>query len=96
MAKGRVRGTAGVPIILCGDFNDVPASRVCRRLSETFDDAWTLAGQGDGFTIPSDKPRKRIDYIWISRNHSLLPLKAWVPQSEASDHRPVVVELKCP
>lgn len=84
---------AGKPIILCGDFNDVPSSRVCRRLAETFDDTWARVGQGDGFTIPAVKPNRRIDYIWISKEGSLLPRKAWVPHSEASDHLPLVAEF---
>lgn len=95
LARFRAEG-AGVkrwPIILCGDFNDTPQSRVCRRLSETFDDIWVRVGQGDGFTIPAAKPRKRIDYIWISKDESLTPRKVWVPQSDASDHLPVVAEF---
>jgi len=87
-------GVRGRSIILCGDFNDTPESRVCRRLNETFDDTWALIGQGDGFTIPVVNPRKRIDYIWISKDKSLVPLKAWVPQSDASDHLPVVAEFE--
>jgi endonuclease/exonuclease/phosphatase (EEP) superfamily protein YafD len=82
------------PIIVCGDFNDVPTSRVYRRLSGLFDDSWTLAGQGDGFTIPAEKPNKRIDYIWISKDKSLVPLKMSVLQSDASDHLPVLVEFR--
>ena len=93
-ADGKRAGVGGRPIILCGDFNDTPESRVCRRLNQTFDDSWALAGQGDGFTIPAEKPRKRIDYIWISKDKSLEPLKVWVPQSDASDHRPVVSEFR--
>ena len=84
----------GKPIIMTGDFNDTPESRVCRRLAQTFDDTWTLVGQGGGFTIPAANPRKRIDYLWISRDKSLVPLKAWVPQSHASDHLPVVAEFE--
>jgi endonuclease/exonuclease/phosphatase family metal-dependent hydrolase len=83
----------GKPIILCGDFNDGPTSRVCRRLNETFDDTWARVGQGDGFTIPAEKPSQRIDYLWISKDGDLVPRKAWVPFSEASDHRSVVAEL---
>lgn len=85
---------SGLPMILCGDFNDTPESRVCRRIGESFDDTWTLAGQGDGFTIPVKQPRKRIDYIWLSKDKTIEPLKAWVPYSEASDHLPVVGEFK--
>lgn len=82
------------PIILCGDFNAMPDSRVVRRLAESFDDTWTLAGQGDGFTIPVKNPNRRIDYIWISKDKALTPKKIWVPQSEASDHLGVVAEFE--
>lgn len=85
---------AGVPMIMCGDFNDTPESRVCRRIGESFNDTWTLVGQGDGFTIPVKQPRKRIDYIWLSKDKIIEPLKAWVPYSEASDHLPVVGEFR--
>ena len=88
-ARGATR-----PTILCGDFNDTPESRVCRGIGETFNDTWALIGQGDGFTIPAANPRKRIDYIWISKDKSLMPTKAWVPQSDASDHLPVVAEFE--
>lgn len=84
----------GRPLVLCGDFNDTPEGRVCRRLNETFDDIWAPAGNGGGFTIPAEKPRKRIDYIWISKDRSLVPLKVWVPQSDASDHLPVIGEFR--
>jgi endonuclease/exonuclease/phosphatase family metal-dependent hydrolase len=84
----------GLPIFMCGDFNDTPGSRTCRRIAEKFDDAWMRAGQGDGFTIPSGSPRKRIDYIWISKGESIEPIKLWVPKTEASDHLPVVGEFR--
>jgi endonuclease/exonuclease/phosphatase family metal-dependent hydrolase len=90
----RLKLNAGRPIILCGDFNARPESRVCRRLSENLDDAWARVGQGDGFSIPAAQPTKRIDYIWISKAKSLEPIKAWVPPSGASDHLPVVAEFR--
>ena len=82
------------PVILCGDFNNLPSGRVYERLSASFQDAWVLVGQGDGFSFPASKPNKRIDYLWISKDTALLPLKAWMPQSEASDHLPVVAEFE--
>ena len=53
-------------------------------------------GQGDGFTIPAKQPAKRIDYIWIAKDKSLVPLRVWVPRSDASDHLPVVAEFAFP
>lgn len=80
-------------IILCGDFNAPPESRVCRRINETFSDTWALVGQGDGWTIPAEKPRKRIDYIWLSKSREIKPVAIKVPESNASDHLPVVAKF---
>jgi endonuclease/exonuclease/phosphatase (EEP) superfamily protein YafD len=80
-------------MILCGDFNDTPASRTHQTIAQAFEDTWMAAGAGDGFTIPAEKPRKRIDFIWTSKEPSIKALRLWVPQSEASDHLPVVGEF---
>ncbi len=89
-----LRHYGGRPTILCGDFNDTPGSRTHAKFAAAFIDAWAAAGAGEGFTIPAERPRKRIDYIWISKGAPLVPVKAWVPKSAASDHLPVVVELR--
>jgi len=80
------------PVLLCGDFNATPDSRTHARMKERFTDAWELVGQGKGFTITSDKPRKRIDYQWLNTGAPLRPLKAWIPETTASDHLPLVME----
>jgi endonuclease/exonuclease/phosphatase family metal-dependent hydrolase len=85
-----------LPVLLCGDFNDTPGSRTQIRLKERFMDAWEAVGQGTGFTHPSDQPRKRIDYQWISRGAPLRPTKAWIPATTASDHAPLVIEWEWP
>jgi endonuclease/exonuclease/phosphatase family metal-dependent hydrolase len=85
---------AGTPVVLCGDFNDTPDSRVHQRLREQFADAWALAGQGTGWTFPAGVPRKRIDYVWITKGGAIECVGAQVPESDASDHRPLVVELR--
>ena len=84
----------GRPAILCGDFNDTPGSRMHQKLAQTFQDAWLAAGSGDGPTIPAEKPRKRIDFIWVSKQPAIDVLKIRVPKSEASDHLPVVGEFR--
>ncbi|MFN0068602.1 MAG: endonuclease/exonuclease/phosphatase family protein [Limisphaerales bacterium] len=81
------------PVILGGDFNDTPGSRVHAALGERWQDAWLVAGEGDGFTIPADRPARRIDYLWTPRGSPWRATRAWVPETEASDHRPVVVEF---
>ena len=85
----------GLPIVLCGDFNDFPNTPVHRAMAETFDDTWELIGKGDGLTFPSPKPNRRpSDYIWLLKNKSVIPLKAWVPDTQASDHRPFVADFQ--
>lgn len=84
----------GRAVIVCGDFNDTPGSRMHRLLKERFDDTWERVGQGDGFTIPAEKPRKRIDYVWVLRGGPLEPVRALVIESKASDHLPVLVEFR--
>ncbi len=92
--KQMLSESKGIPLVLCGDFNCVPESQTYQRLAEVLLDAWTVAGEGDGFTIPARKPNRRIDFIWVSREHGPKPVWARVPATEASDHRPVVAEFR--
>jgi endonuclease/exonuclease/phosphatase family metal-dependent hydrolase len=83
----------GMPVILCGDFNDFPETPVHAAMAQALTDTWEMVGQGTGVTFPSDKPNRRIDYIWISPDKFVQPLKAWVPDTQASDHRPFVADF---
>lgn len=87
-------GYPGLPVLFGGDFNDTPGSRTYAAMSELCDDIWTVAGEGEGFTIPSTVPNKRIDYLWLGKGAALKPLRAWVPATEASDHLPLVAEFE--
>jgi endonuclease/exonuclease/phosphatase family metal-dependent hydrolase len=86
--------SVGLPHALVGDLNARPESSEMQPLLDRFEDAWTLAGQGDGFTIPSTSPTARIDYVLVSPE--LEVERATVPNSIASDHLPVVAELELP
>jgi endonuclease/exonuclease/phosphatase family metal-dependent hydrolase len=77
-------------VVLAGDFNARPDSETYRRLGVTFVDAWTQAGQGDGFTIPSESPRARIDYVWL---RGFTATRVEVLPSNASDHLPLIVDI---
>lgn len=82
------------PVILCGDFNNLPTGRVYERLNASFQDAWAKVGVGAGFSFPANSANRRIDYIWFTRPEALKPVKAWLPKSTASDHLPLVAEFE--
>ncbi len=91
--KQIVSAAAKMPVILCGDFNAEPGSRTQAKMKTFLSDTWELIGRGDGLSLSSDKPVKRIDYIWISKA-TVEPLKIEVLKSEASDHLPVLGEFR--
>ena len=101
--KTTLRGYSARPIIVCGDFNDRPESRVIAELKKDYVDSWAQIGRSEGFTFPSDTPKRRIDYILVLNNSKpdsafaavqLRPLSARVLQSSASDHLPLLVEFE--
>jgi endonuclease/exonuclease/phosphatase family metal-dependent hydrolase len=57
-------------------------------------DGWAAVGRGPGHTFPARRPLARIDHVLVSAQ--LRPVAADVPDTRASDHRPVVVELDLP
>jgi endonuclease/exonuclease/phosphatase family metal-dependent hydrolase len=89
-----LKAYAGQPLLFGGDFNATPDSRVIQKLSTWLTDPWPLVAAGPGHTIPVKQPSKRIDYIWMAKDSPLIPVKAWVPHSIASDHLPVVMEFQ--
>ncbi|MEO6301543.1 MAG: endonuclease/exonuclease/phosphatase family protein [Bacteroidia bacterium] len=55
--------TCKYKIILCGDFNDTPASYAYQQLSKNMQDAFVEKGTGFGKTYAGKWPQFRIDYI---------------------------------
>jgi endonuclease/exonuclease/phosphatase family metal-dependent hydrolase len=78
------------PLIVFGDFNAPPNAPELAPLLERLHDAWP-SDSGKGYTYPADAPAKRIDYVLTSREFTIV--SARVPVTDASDHRPVVVDL---
>lgn len=81
--------------VLVGDMNAKPSETAMQQLGAKLTDAWVTAGVGDGFTIPSDVPDRRIDYIWLGKAWAPA-IEAHVPVTQSSDHRPVVVTVPMP
>lgn len=78
-------------IILCGDFNDTPASYVYRTVSNNLKDAFIESGSGFEQTYAGKFPRFRIDYILYSPDFES---KNYHHISETlTDHYPVITFL---
>lgn len=83
------------PLILVGDFNDEPTGSAYKLVQEKFDDAWSRSRpKKEGFSYPADRPVKRIDYIFFRKGSRVQAKKAWLVNTLASDHLPVMAELE--
>ena len=83
-------GDSSAPTLVFGDMNTRPDAPELAPLIQRLHDAWP-ATAGPGFTYPAEAPNERIDYVLVSRGFQVRA--ASVPVTEASDHRPVVVDL---
>jgi endonuclease/exonuclease/phosphatase family metal-dependent hydrolase len=81
------------PVFLAGDFNAVPESEVIKSIGHD----WYMLNNPAKPTIPSDDPKRCIDYIFAANftGHKFETIQTVVePESVASDHLPVWVEVK--
>jgi endonuclease/exonuclease/phosphatase family metal-dependent hydrolase len=81
------------PASFGGDFNSGPESTVAASIRAAgFEDPFvTLGIDSPPLTDPAIHPTQRIDFVWL---RGLSPRSARVPESLASDHRMVVVEVE--
>ena len=79
------------PVIVCGDLGDVPNSYAYFHLKGKMRDVFLEKGYGLGKTYRLFLPTLRIDYIFTSRNLKVLSYNR--PQSQYSDHFPIVSEI---
>ena len=88
--------TANIPgraCVLMGDFNIRPNNRLLGRIREKMNDtAAFFPGGAKLRSFPSDKPNRKIDYIFVTPD--VKTLSAGIPDIVASDHRPHVAELE--
>ncbi|GLR17915.1 endonuclease [Portibacter lacus] len=82
------------PIILAGDFNDVPMSYLYHILSSGMNDSFIKKGRAFGTTFAGKIPALRIDYILTDSQFKILDHK--IMKEGFSDHYPIksVVQLK--
>ncbi|MEB2775384.1 endonuclease/exonuclease/phosphatase family protein [Algoriphagus sp. D3-2-R+10] len=79
-----------LPLILTGDFNSEPGTEEI----ELFSEQMKMADDKLDYTFPVINPSKKIDYIWISKDHSKNISHVKVPLTiQYSDHLPLEAEL---
>ncbi len=85
------------PVIVAGDFNTIPLSRIYRRLAARFCDTQTWLGKsGKHPTYPSRAPILRLDHVFVSRSIEVLNVDTIrTPLARiASDHLPLLVDFR--
>ena len=80
------------PVILCGDFNDLPNSFTYFKIKGERTDAFLRRGFGVGRTFASLSPTLRIDYIFAGKELEVEQFKKTV--APWSDHYPLVADFK--
>jgi endonuclease/exonuclease/phosphatase family metal-dependent hydrolase len=84
------------PVILCGDFNAGPKSRIFRMLTGLHDAQLRLDGHKPRATFFSTNPVLRLDHVFISKQFTVKTVDVPVTPTArvASDHLPLCVELE--
>lgn len=80
-----------MPTVLCGDFNDTPASYTYTVLKKDLIDGFRTNGYGYGGTYRGLLHLLRIDYIFYSTDFEGISYAS--PNLSYSDHKPIIMRL---
>ncbi len=82
------------PVVVCGDFNDTPASYTYHTISKNLKDAFLEVGVGLGGTYAGPLPSFRIDYVLLDQKMNTISFE--VIDETYTDHYPVTCEFSIP
>lgn len=81
------------PVIICGDFNDLPYSYTYRTVRGALNDAFVEKGRGFGRSYNQIVPTLRIDHIFYTPG--AFNIRAFkTPYSALSDHSPIIANFE--
>ena len=80
------------PVIVCGDFNDVPVSYAYETIGKDLQNAFVEKGSGISRTFSSISPTLRIDNIFTDKKFEITQYTRLV--KSLSDHFPIIADLK--
>jgi endonuclease/exonuclease/phosphatase family metal-dependent hydrolase len=79
------------PVIVCGDFNDVPNSYAYGTIGKGLKNAFVERGAGIGRTFYGISPTLRIDNIFADARCNIVQYVRI--RKELSDHFPIIADL---
>ena len=87
------------PFFICGDWNDTPTSTLIRNVKKSFVIINNITSSSANYTFPAGNPTSIIDYIasygtGSNRVFTSIVKRQVINEPEASDHRPVLVEIR--
>ncbi|MBL0146002.1 MAG: endonuclease/exonuclease/phosphatase family protein [Chitinophagaceae bacterium] len=80
------------PVIVCGDFNDVPNSYAYCTVGKNLQNAFVQKGAGIGRTFNAISPTLRIDNIFADKRFTVLQYTS--NKKNLVDHYPVIADLQ--
>lgn len=80
------------PVIVCGDFNDVPVSYAYETIGDGLQNAFVKKGSGVSRTFSSISPTLRIDNIFADEKFRIIQFTRI--KKLLSDHFPIVADMK--
>ena len=80
------------PVIVCGDFNDVPNSYPYDKIGNDLQDAFVKKGIGMGRTFSGIAPTLRIDHIFVDKRFAVEQFIR-IPR-KLSDHFPIIADVR--
>lgn len=82
------------PVIVCGDFNDVPVSYAYETIGKGLQNAFVVRGSGISRTFSSISPTLRIDNIFTDKKFKITEYTRII--KSYSDHFPIIADVKYP